>query len=70
MAASCRINVRRDGFDRLGGQAVRADLIADVLLILALLLVVVGVALIYVPAALIVAGCGVAALAIWMGRNA
>lgn len=43
--------------------------VADALLILALVLIVVGVALISIPAAFIVAGVGVAALAIWIGRN-
>lgn len=43
------------------------DWIADSLLILALVLVVIGVALIYPPAAFIVAGLGIAAMAVRIG---
>lgn len=49
---------------------MRVDLIADVLLVLALALIVTGVALFSIPAAFIVAGVGVAALAVWIGRGA
>lgn len=49
---------------------MRVDLIADVLLVLALVLIVAGVALFSLPAALIVAGVGFAAFAIWIGRGA
>lgn len=43
--------------------------VADALLFLALALVVTGVALLSIPVAFIVAGIGVAAFAIWIGRN-
>lgn len=43
------------------------DWIADGLLVLSLVLVIIGVALIYVPAAFIVAGVGVAAMAVRIG---
>lgn len=49
---------------------MRADLIADVLLLVALALVVIGVALIFVPAAFIAGGVGLAGIAWRIGRNA
>lgn len=45
---------------------MQLDWIADALLVLALFLVVVGVALIYAPAGFIVAGLGIAGMAIRM----
>lgn len=48
---------------------MRTAVVADVLLFVALALVVVGVALLSVPWAFIVAGVGVAAMAVWIGRG-
>lgn len=48
---------------------MQLDWIADALLVLALVLVVIGAGLIYVPAGFIVAGLGVAALAVRMGTR-
>jgi len=48
---------------------VHLDWIADGLLVLALILLVIGTALIYVPAGFIVAGLGVGGMAVRMGMR-
>jgi hypothetical protein len=48
---------------------VKTTYVADVLLFVALALVVAGVAMLSIPVAFIVAGVGIAAMAIWIGRT-
>lgn len=48
---------------------MRLDWIADALLVLAVVLIAIGAGLIYLPAAFITAGIGIAALALRMGWN-
>jgi len=48
---------------------VQLDWIADGLLVLALILLIIGAALIYFPAGFIVAGLGVGGMAIRMGMR-
>ncbi len=48
---------------------MKLDWIADGLIVVALLLIVAGVALIYIPAGFIVAGLGIAAVAIRIGMR-